>query len=247
MERRLFDDLVVSRGGRKARVGGMPLSFVLHGAALAGLLALSLAAPAELPPEHGRTIIDEFPRIATARAAPADPAPRAVRPRRPTSRPAVRTVAVPLQEPIGLVESTTPEPETDTAPGVLCVGCAPVDAPSGSDGTGEGPFGGDGSGADGPVVGPVRVGGEVQPPRKIRHADPVFPELAKRARVSGVVVLDCVIDREGRVSRIEVVSGNPLLDEAAVTAVRQWAYRPTLLNGVPVEVVMTVTVRFRTR
>jgi protein TonB len=73
---------------------------------------------------------------------------------------------------------------------------------------------------------------------------PVYPEIARAARVQGNVVLDCTISREGRVVDVKVLSGHVLLQPAAVEAVRQWLYRPTLLNGVPVPVVMTVTVRF---
>jgi protein TonB len=98
-----------------------------------------------------------------------------------------------------------------------------------------------------PAQQPLRVGGHVQAPRKIRHVDPVYPDLARRAGVSGIVILECVIDREGRIRSVEVLRGQPLLDAAAVDAVRQWTYRPTLLNGVPVEIVMTVTVRFANR
>ena len=60
------------------------------------------------------------------------------------------------------------------------------------------------------------------------------------------MILECVIDREGRIRSVGVLRGHPLLDAAATDAVRQWTYRPTLLNGVPVEIVMTVTVRFAT-
>ena len=56
-----------------------------------------------------------------------------------------------------------------------------------------------------------------------------------------------MIDPAGLIRSVQVVSGHPLLNDAAVSAVRQWAYRPTLLNGVPVAIVMTVTVRFSTR
>ncbi len=93
--------------------------------------------------------------------------------------------------------------------------------------------------------GPVRPGGDLQPPAKVRHVTPVYPELARRAGVEGVVVLECVIDPSGHVAEVKILRGQPLLDRAAVEAVRQWVYRPTRLNGVPVAVLLTVTVRFR--
>jgi len=93
----------------------------------------------------------------------------------------------------------------------------------------------------------VRVGGDIREPAKVRDVAPVYPPLAMAARVQGPVVLRCVITTEGRVSEIVVVSGHPLLDDAAVAAVSRWRYRPTLLNGEPVSVILTVTVTFSLR
>lgn len=87
----------------------------------------------------------------------------------------------------------------------------------------------------------------MRPPSKIRDAAPVYPAIAQAARVEGTVIIDAVIDEQGRVQSARVLRSIPLLDEAALTAVREWAYTPTLLNGVPVPVVMTVTVTFRLR
>ena len=91
---------------------------------------------------------------------------------------------------------------------------------------------------------PIKVGGNVQESKLIRKVEPVYPELAKRARVMGKVILVVTVDEEGNVSDIRVSSGHPLLDEAALAAVRQWKYSPTLLNGEPVPVIATVTVIF---
>ena len=66
-----------------------------------------------------------------------------------------------------------------------------------------------------------------------------------RDSVQGVVILECTISPQGRVSDVKILRGIPLLNEAALTAVKQWVYSPTLLNGVPVPVIMTVTVNFR--
>jgi len=84
----------------------------------------------------------------------------------------------------------------------------------------------------------------VQAPRLIRKIQPQYPELAKETRTQGVVVLDCVIDQQGNVTQMKLVSGHPLLVQAALNAVRQWKYQPTLLNGIPVAVEMEVTVKF---
>jgi protein TonB len=93
----------------------------------------------------------------------------------------------------------------------------------------------------------VRVGGIVREPVKVRHVDPAYPPLALAARVQGTVVLQCVITTEGAVAEVSVVSGHPLLNEAAVAAVSRWRYRPTLLNGERVGVILTVIVSFRLR
>jgi protein TonB len=93
-------------------------------------------------------------------------------------------------------------------------------------------------------TGPVRVGEGVSEPAKLRHVDPVYPDIAMRANVSGNVVLECTVSPQGRVSRVTIIRGNPLLDAAAVEAVRRWVYEPTLRDGVPVPVILTVTVTF---
>jgi protein TonB len=92
---------------------------------------------------------------------------------------------------------------------------------------------------------PVRVGGGVAEPRKRRHVAPVYPKEAIQARLQGVVILECTIDKEGRVAEVRVLRGATLLNEPAIEAVRQWEYEPTLLNGVAVPVRMTVTVSFK--
>jgi protein TonB len=78
----------------------------------------------------------------------------------------------------------------------------------------------------------------------MRHVDPDYPELARAAGIEGVVILEAIIDLRGRVQNVTVLRSIPFLDEAAIAAVERWEYEPTLLNGIPVPVVMTVTVRF---
>lgn len=94
---------------------------------------------------------------------------------------------------------------------------------------------------------PVRVGGDVSAPVKTRNVDPRYPPVAQAARVAGVVILEAVIGPDGRVTDVKILRSVPLLDDAAVEAVRQWEYTPTMLNGVPVPVIMTVTVNFQLR
>ena len=103
------------------------------------------------------------------------------------------------------------------------------------------------SAAGAAVPEPVRVGGNISPPTKTRDVSPVYPEVARAARVEGVVILEATIGLTGTVTDVNVLRSVRLLDEAAVAAVRQWQYTPTLLNGVPVPVIMTVTVNFSLR
>ena len=91
---------------------------------------------------------------------------------------------------------------------------------------------------------PVRVGGRIMPPRKIKDVKPVYPAVAQSARISGVVTLEATIGADGKVIDAKVVHSVPLLDQAALDAVRQWEYLPTLLNGVPVPVLTTIKITF---
>jgi protein TonB len=90
----------------------------------------------------------------------------------------------------------------------------------------------------------VRPGQGIKEPKRISGLPPEYPLIARNARVQGVVILEAVIDEHGEVGRIKVLKSMPLLDQAAITAVQQWRYTPTLLNGVPVSVLMTITVNF---
>ncbi len=90
----------------------------------------------------------------------------------------------------------------------------------------------------------IRVGGNVQAANLIRKVVPVYPTLAKQARISGTVRFQAIIGKDGTIQNLQLVSGHPLLVAAAQQAVSQWVYRPTLLNGDPVEVVTTIDVNF---
>jgi len=93
---------------------------------------------------------------------------------------------------------------------------------------------------------PVRIkqGGEVTAASIITQTRPVYPALARQARIQGTVLLHAIIDKDGQVAKLEVVSGHPLLVQSALDAVKQWRYKPTQLNGDPVEVDTTIQVTF---
>jgi protein TonB len=90
----------------------------------------------------------------------------------------------------------------------------------------------------------IRVGGNVQQAKLIRQPKPIYPPLAKQARISGVVHLNAIIGKDGTIQNLTVAGGHPLLVPAAMEAVKQWVYAPTLLNGEPVEVVTQIDVNF---
>lgn len=160
-------------------------------------------------------------------------------------------------------------PHTATRSGVPIEapnGLPPVDAEPVTTSAGDGAYLDDGTGVfdgvvdglpggDGALVGelappppiqkPVRAGGVIKAPVKIRDVAPVYPDIARTARVQGTVTIEATIDPMGHVTDTRVLRSVPLLDQAALTAVRQWEFTPTRLNGEPVAVIMTVTVQFR--
>jgi TonB family protein len=97
------------------------------------------------------------------------------------------------------------------------------------------------------AAGAYRIGGGLIPPKKIKDVPPLYPPIAQQARVQGVVILETRIDENGNVSDTRVLRSIPLLDQAAIDAVKQWQYERTLMNGVAVPVIITVTVNFTLR
>jgi len=91
---------------------------------------------------------------------------------------------------------------------------------------------------------PVRIGGSIKAPTQIKKVQPAYSAEARAAGLSGVVIMEALIGVDGKVSDVRVLRSIPLLDQAATDAVRQWEYTPTLLNGVPTPVIMTVTITF---
>jgi protein TonB len=95
-----------------------------------------------------------------------------------------------------------------------------------------------------PAAKVVRIGGQIVAPKLMRSVQPVYPEIAKLSRVQGLVILEALVGTNGAVKTVKVLRGNPLLEEAAMEAVRQWRYQPLLLNGEPTEFILSVTVMF---
>ena len=92
---------------------------------------------------------------------------------------------------------------------------------------------------------PLPVGGTVRQARLVHSVPPEYPLLAKAQHVSGGVTIDALIDASGRVTKMQVMSGPALLEQAAMDALRQWKYQPAMLDGKAVPIHLTVTIQFR--
>ena len=238
MRATLFENLVESRlsAGPGGRFRAVPMSLAIHAMLLTGVaLAPLLLSPGALP-EPARAVRDIIFSVPSMLPPPAAPAAR-----NPVA-PATRSRGPGRPLPVFTASESAP----------VTQGAAVPDGAPWAESVRSGAWFPDaGSTAPDHEVGsggsalPVRVGAQVKEPRKLRHVTPRYPEIARAARVQGVVVLECLIDEQGRVKEVKLLRGLPLLDQAAIEAVKQWLYTPTLLNGVPVPVVMTVTVNFR--
>jgi protein TonB len=91
----------------------------------------------------------------------------------------------------------------------------------------------------------VRIGGQLIAPKLIHQVAPDYPELARQARLQAVIILEAWVGMDGRVKGVKVLRGAPLFDDPAMAAVKQWRYKPLLLNGQPTEFILTVTITFK--
>lgn len=235
MPRDLFGDVERPsvRVGSRSRYT-VALSLAAHAAAILAIAAATVLGPVVLP---GLASTD---LTYTAISIPSAPPPPLRRVSAEPPRPAINPNAAPLEAP----NEIRPEPATqfdafeNAAPTGVLTGLDSFDTVAGDPPPPPPPV----------EQAPVRVNGSsIRPPTKVRDALPIYPAIAQAARVEGIVILEATIDINGQVREARVLRSIPLLDEAALAAVRQWEYTPTLLNGRPVPVVMTVTVAFTLR
>ena len=235
MPRELFHDVVdpsIKVGSQKWYT--IPLSIVLHVAVIAALIIIPLMAADVLPTPPAMMAFVATPPPPTP-PPPPPPPPAAAAPKVP------EVMQNPAAAPVEAPSEIRPETGITDAGGVP--GGVEGGVPGGVVG---GVVGGlpDAPPPPPPPQQPVRVGGNIKPPTKIKNVAPVYPPIAQSARVQGVVIIEATIGPDGRVKDARVLRSIPLLDQAALDAVRQWEFTPTLLNGVPVPVIMTVTVNF---
>ena len=213
----------------------LPVSIAAHAVLFTVLVVVPLAS-VDMPTPWALSSMREF--IA---AAPAPPPPEPVE----ISRAGARSDLAPVIQPDHIAPPHD-EPPPTTGPDVPGAGHAPdVGMPPGLSLDTFAPT--TIAIADPPAPPPqrtYRTGGAIREPRKIRDVPAVYPDVARAAKIEGLVILEATIDERGVVSDARVLRSIPLLDSAALTALKQWRYTPTLLNGVPVRVLMTVTFRF---
>jgi protein TonB len=239
MDPNLFRDLIVST--RRPRTGLRqwiwPVSLAAHVAIATALIIVPILVSEDLPTpsEAVRTF---FVSSATTPAPPPPP------PAHAAERSAARS---PVLNPTTRLTAPTDIPDEIPEPVALDLGTNGGMAGGVEGGVAGGVVGGIVGGllASAPAADSQRVVSYVTEPHKLHAVAPVYPEVARRAHVQGAVVLDCIVDKRGRVAEVSVLnSASPLLDEAAVDAVRQWVYAPTLVDGVPVRLRVKVTVAF---
>lgn len=223
-------------GLRRYLTGSVPISIGLHLFAVFLFFAIPLTARIVLP-----VVSVDLPEYVRLAPMPPPPQVAAPPPRGVAQRPLARLV--PTSAPPSIQEYV-PAPSYDVPPG------PPDLSVEGPPGTADGI----GRRVDPPTVvippppqkpvGPVRLADLPVAPRKTSDARPVYPDIARQARVEGTVVMEAVLDPAGRVTQLRVIQSVPLLDRAAMDAVRQWRYAPSTYRGHPVSVLMTITIRF---
>jgi periplasmic protein TonB len=241
MPRELFTEVVSPQ--LRSRTGSrytMMLSVVAHVLIVAAVVIVPLMATGSMPSLPSGDLSFMLAELPPAPPPlPTPPAPT------PTVQPTVPDHYAPSAEPTEIRDEIPPAPV-----GEHVVGAVPTLGPSSSrfgDGVGVG-IGRDVALLPPPVPAPpqrpVRPGGDIREPVKVKNVAPVYPQIAINARIQGRVVIDAVIGTDGVVREARILSGVPLLNQAALDAVKQWRYTPTMLNNVPVQVIMTVTVQF---
>jgi len=226
---------------RRLRRKAFVLSVVIECALFAALLVWPLISPASLSAKYITIMAPPFPGGGGATAhQPHSTVHHAAQSPLP---PICLAVCAPVVRPSEPTSSDADAPDFNDAPGIG----------SGPSGPGIGPGVPYGFGDRAipqpppppqPPSKPVRRGGDVMAAMLVHQVDPVYPRIAIAAHISGVVHLHAIISKDGTIRELEVVDGSPLLAQAAVAAVRQWRYRPTLLSGEPVEVDTNITVLF---
>jgi periplasmic protein TonB len=229
--------------GRRRRTT-VTVSLAAHAVAIAGLLLVPLLFFEPALPEVGEAVRAFFVMPQEAPPPPPPPPPPA-----PGPRPVRTAVVQPTPPPTAFVAPIEVPDQIKPEAASLDLGI--------EGGVPGGVEGGVPGGVVGGVVGGlpaappppparvVRIGGNVVAPKLVHRVEPVYPALAVQARAQAIMILEAHVGTNGRVKEVTILRGQPLFDDAALEAVRQWRYQPLLLNGVPTEFVLTVTLVFK--
>jgi protein TonB len=238
----MFETAVVRSHAADRRFSWLSLSLAVHSAAVAAVLAASLAT-VRLPDQAPKQMIPFIPTV-TPPPALGTPNPTPARPRPRTSTAAASIV------PVAPIPAMAPTVIPDT---VTPVADQPSDGPATTIGSAIGSKIGIGSNAPSSILapdsaGPLHVGNGVKSPVVIRRIEPIYPPLAIRARMSGSAVLQCIIDKSGRIRDVRVVTSTfSAFEQPAIDAVQQWLFAPGTLNGQAVDTIFELTVRFQVK
>jgi periplasmic protein TonB len=229
----------------RGRTATLALSITLHAVFLAAMIVVPLLVMEDYLPAPGEGLRAFF--VSPPDVAPPPPPP----PPPPAGARAVARAPVPPRPaeparfvaPVEIPEAIAPEESLD-------LGGLEGGVPGGVEGGVPGGVvggivGGLPTEAPAPPPKVVRIGGQIMAPKLIHRVDPEYPELARQARLQAMVIMEAWVGVDGRVKSVKVLRGALLLDEPAMAAVRQWRYRPLLLNGQATEFLLTVTVSFR--
>ena len=240
MPRDLFVETVTHKYAPKRSKWTIAGSILAHAALLAVIVVVPILAALDNYVVHANKLSFMLPPPAVMPVMPAAP------PKVSTPVPAVNPDAAPRTSPEQPVTSEVPRPSN--------YGPVPPGVP-----IGDGKVGMPGAG-DPKVVAtsdyvppppvkrdPIRPGGNIKVPARTYYVEPIYPSIALAAKLEGYVILEATVDESGAVRNVKVLRSQPMLDKAAMEAVAKWKYTPTLLNGVAVPIVMTVTVTFALR
>jgi len=239
----MFQESFISSGkSLRARVLAFPMSLAVHAGVILGLIIVPLVRNADLPRLDVITAL-----LVPPPPAPALPAAGRKRPQGRASR--IQPVSARLFAGGGRLMAPVEIPDEISEEAL--VGSSGW---SDLDGVENGPTGMPVDDYIGRIIGAAAddddarnsgpVAAVVRPPRLVKRVDPVYPEIARQARVFGAVKLEATTNVYGRVRDVRVVESIPLLDQAALDAVRQWIYEPMVINGRPLCLTFKVTVRF---
>ncbi len=256
----MFDYVVTDRSSNepsRPRYMTTGVSFLVHGLVVAAAVGLPILYASEALPEPPSMMafVVSAPPPPPPPPPPAPPEPEKKAPAKPerpnpnpTPPPPERVVAAPVEAP----KTVAPETGLEAAPTKR----AEIEAGferGVSAGVEGGVVGGVESAAPPPPPppppppapqGPVRVGGQIKAPQLTHRVNPSYPPIAQSAMVEGSVVLEATVDKGGHVKNVRIVRGHPLLEAAAVAAVKEWTYEPLMLNGEATSFILTVTVTF---